>query len=73
MTTSANEEIEVISVNLSERKIMLADGQILDMDSLHEADGEEVEDEEFAVYATVQLPDGRWISVHFADYHKRVN
>lgn len=66
-------DLDVVAVNVADRQVMLEDGQVLDMASLHEADGDEVEDDEFAVFATVQLPDGKWIAVHFADYHKSRN
>jgi hypothetical protein len=60
--------VSVHAINREDREIMLEDGTILPMTCLHDATGEETDDMEEAVFATVELPDGRWVPVVLEDY-----
>jgi hypothetical protein len=62
-----NETVNVTAVMMEDRKVVLDDGTVLDMVELHDEEGE-VEDIDDAVFATVQLPNGKWFCVHFADF-----
>lgn len=62
--------VEVTAINLVDRQIMLADGTILPMTTLHELSGEETDDIEDAAFATVLLPNGKWVPIVFAEYEE---
>lgn len=66
-------DFHIAAINKGQRQVILNDGSICPMASLHESDGEEVDDMEFAVFATVQLPDGTWTPVMFDEYGDKYN
>lgn len=56
-------EPDVAAINFDEGIMVLEDETVLQIDSMYDDDGEEIDDPDLAVTAIAELPDGRWLSV----------
>ena len=66
-TTTSHELPDLIAVNLHDRQGMWSDGTFSPL-TLHDEDGDEVDDPEDAVFLTTPTPDGKWAAAQVADY-----
>lgn len=67
-TSTCQELPDLVAINLSQRLGMWSDGSTSPI-TLHDEDGDEVDDPADAVFLTTPTPDGKWAAAQLADYH----
>lgn len=66
-TTSSHELPDLVAINLSQRLGMWSDGSTSPL-TLHDEDGDEVDEPVDAVFVTTPTPDGRWAAAQVVDF-----
>jgi hypothetical protein len=66
-TDTSQELPDLVAINLSQRLGMWSDGTTSPI-TLHDEDGDEVDESEDAVFVTTPTPDGKWAAAQLADY-----
>lgn len=59
---------DIAAINLSNKTAVLEDGVTVLIDQMFDRDGEETDDPDLAISATVPLPDGRWAVILLDEY-----
>lgn len=66
-TNTSRELPDLVAINLSQMLGMWSDGSTSPL-TLHDEDGDEVDDPADAVFLTTPTPDGKWAAAQLADY-----